>query len=127
MRNPDPQHHLPKNVDHTMRSIKPLLGYVNHIKERNIQSCVKGFGATAKCRPFLQQTGSGQQLTGSSVLRLAGEVENLVQFHPGDKKNILASILICLKQKKEQPTERKTGTNVAYLIQCASAMCGVCV
>ncbi len=43
----------------------------------------KDLEQAAKCRPFLQQTSSGQQLTGSGVLRLAGEVENLVQFHPG--------------------------------------------
>ncbi len=61
---------------------------------KGIQSCAE---ATAKCRPFLEQTGSGQQLTGAGVLRLAGEVENLVQFHPGDKKNILA----LLETKKE--------------------------
>jgi hypothetical protein len=46
----------------------------------------KDLEQTAKCRPFLEQTGSGQQLTGTGVLRLAGEVENLVQFHPGVRK-----------------------------------------
>ncbi len=102
MRNPDPQHHLLKKIDHTKRLIKPLYWVMLITSKKGVTVlCGRIWSNNEMSSSFLQQTGSGQQLTRARVFRLAGEVENLVQFHPGvRKKNISASILIFFATKK---------------------------